>query len=311
MTDSTFDTPVLFLIFNRPDTTQQVFQAIRAARPARLFVAADGPRTDRPGDPALCATTREIIGQVDWECEVSTLFREKNLGCRHAISSAIDWFFTHVEEGIILEDDCLPDTSFFPFCGQLLARYRNDERVMMISGTRRLKRQVVIPESYYFSRYYDIWGWATWKRAWSLYDIRMSRWPEYEKRGYLKEVYRHQRMVAHLRKMMQETYDQRLDTWDLQWGYTCIFNHGVSIIPNVNLVKNIGDTGIHTRSPGPYHALPTGRVTPETMVHPDAVCPRYDLDTLLFDDITRDETFFMDIFSHLCSLKKRYFDRRI
>ena len=133
MSDIKIYTPVLFLIFNRPDTTRQVFNEIRKAQPAQLFVAADGPRKDRDSDFELCKKTREIVRQVDWDCEVFTRFQEENLGCKRAVSSAIDWFFSNVEEGIILEDDCVPDQSFFPFCQELLEKYRHDERIMMIS----------------------------------------------------------------------------------------------------------------------------------------------------------------------------------
>ena len=134
MTETLFKVPVLFLIFNRPDTTQQVFDEIRKARPEQLYVAADGPRKDQSADYELCKKTRDIIQQVDWDCKVFTCFRDENLGCKRSVSSAIDWFFSHVEEGIILEDDCVPDQSFFPFCQELLEKYRDDTRIMMISG---------------------------------------------------------------------------------------------------------------------------------------------------------------------------------
>ena len=310
MPESSLRVPVLFLIFNRPDTTQEVFNEIRRARPAQLFVAADGPRKDRPEDPDLCKKAREIVRQVDWECSVQTLLREENLGCKRAISSAIDWFFSHVDEGIILEDDCVPDQSFFPFCENLLERYRDDERVMMIAGTNYLFNKAPIRESYYFSRFYAIWGWATWRRAWALYDIRMTGWPEFNKKNGLREVYRHKQIVPFFRKMMQEAYENRLDTWDIQWAYSCIIHHGLSIVPGDNLIRNIGNTGLHTVDPGPFHAMPTKRTDTSRMVHPKAVSPRYDLDTLTFHAIAKDERFPRNIYSCICSFKKRYLDRK-
>ena len=118
------NTPVAFLIFNRPHTTQRVFAEIAKARPPKLLVVADGPRNDRPGEAELCAQTRAIIDQVDWDCEVLTHYADKNMGCKKRIASGIDWVFTQVEEAIILEDDCLPEASFFQFCEENLAPAR-------------------------------------------------------------------------------------------------------------------------------------------------------------------------------------------
>ncbi len=171
---SVLGTPVLFLIFNRPDTTTRVFEAIREARPSRLYVAADGPRADKEGEAQRCLETRKITEAVDWPCEVRRLYREENLGCKLAVSSAITWFFTHEEEGIILEDDCLPDQSFFPFCAAMLERYRDDGRIMMVLGTSLLPPGGGPDADYLFTQYFLIWGWATWRRAWEKYDIEMD-----------------------------------------------------------------------------------------------------------------------------------------
>ena len=163
-------TPVLFLVFNRPDTTKQVFEAIRQAQPPRLYIASDGHRSDREGEWEKVKTVRDyVVNNIDWDCEVKTLFREKNLGCRIAVSTAISWFFENEEQGIILEDDCFPDQSFFPFCEELLWKYQDDKRIMMITGTNSLGTWKSELQSYHFSIYGSIWGWATWKRAWNLY----------------------------------------------------------------------------------------------------------------------------------------------
>jgi hypothetical protein len=309
MPDYTLDTPVLFLIFNRPDTTQVVFDEIRKAKPAQLFVAADGPRSDRPDDIVNCRKSREIIRQVNWDCKVTTLFRDENLGCKKAISSAIDWFFSLVDEGIILEDDCVPDQSFFPFCQELLQRHRTDERVMMIAGMNYLPENVDLAESYYFSRNYTIWGWATWKRAWSLYDVAMSDWPMYNSRHYLEEIYRDKRIVSFLRRMIVETFENRLDTWDIQWVYACIFNHGLSICPKYNLISNIGNTGIHTKMPGPFHNRRLDTINASELVHPRRIAPNMEMDRISFNAITRDETVFNSILGFAYSMKKRLFKR--
>lgn len=243
-TDNNF--AVLFLIFNRPDTTRQVFEAIRKARPGKLFVAADGPRPDRSNEADLCAETRKVVQQVDWECEIKTLFRDRNLGCRAAVSSAVSWFFGHVEEGIILEDDCLPDPSFFPFCRELLEMYRHDDRVMHISGDNFQFGRQVGPASYYASQFCHIWGWAGWRRVWKLYDPDMRDYPDFVKQSGFSKALRFRDMRRYYRVMYDRVFQGKLDTWDHQLSYTILKHNGLCIIPNVNLVENIGFTsGTH------------------------------------------------------------------
>ena len=183
-------TAVLLVIFNRPETTQVVFEAIRKAKPPRLYVAADGPRTEVPSDAKKCKEAREIINQVDWDCEVKTLFREKGLGCGLGPSSAFTWFFEHEEDGIILEDDCLPSQSFFWFCEELLERYRHDNRVMHIGGNNFLNGwQKDRDYSYYFSNSGHIWGWATWRRAWKLFDFNISLYEKLKGKNYFQNFF--------------------------------------------------------------------------------------------------------------------------
>ena len=279
-------TAVLFLIFNRPDTTARVFEAIRNARPERLYVAADGPREGRQGEAEQCRATRGIATAVDWECELHILFRDRNLGCKEAVSSAITWFFEQEEEGIILEDDCLPHPDFFPFCEKLLEKYRDDERVMMIGGTNYLLDKLNIPESYCFSRYFAIWGWATWRRAWAKYDITMEAWPRRKAEGALHSYYRQRFMRRHVSSAFDGAYSHRINTWDTQWFYSCLFNNGLSIIPRVNMISNIGITGSHSSQSSVNHFLPVQGMDTGHMVHQERVHP----------DITYDDTFFMKQF---------------
>lgn len=237
--------PVLFLVFNRPDTTQKVFDAIKKVKPKKLYVAADGPRENKEGEKEKCEEVRNIIKQVDWDCKVETLFREKNLGCRDAVSSAITWFFDNVEEGIILEDDCLPSTSFFRFCDELLERYRDDTRVWHIGGTNPLKEKV--PNSYYFSKYNRIWGWATWRRCWENYDKKIIFWPDVKKQDILLNVASKKEVISFTKKF-DAAYYNKINTWDFQWALIKLLN-GLSVIPCVNLVSNIGfsDDATHTK----------------------------------------------------------------
>ena len=255
--------PVLFLIFNRPETTAQVMEAIRAARPQRLYVAADGPR-DRPDEVERCDKARQIATTVDWPCEVHTLFRMENLGCRRAVSSAIDWFFDCEEEGIILEDDCVPSSDFFRFCSELLPRFRSEKRVMAICGSCYTESTFDMPESYYFSYFPDMWGWATWRRAWSLYDRDLSRWAEFKQAGRLRAAvngsyWRESRWSFYF----DETAAGKIDTWDYPWIYTVIEQGGLACYPTRNLVSNLGWQldSTHTKvkagsDPGPLACRP-------------------------------------------------------
>jgi hypothetical protein len=241
-----FTTPVLLLIFSRPDTTRRVFDTIRQARPTRLYVAADGPRPGHPTDAVRCAQTRAVVQEVDWPCEVFTLFQDKNLNCGLGPVTAMNWFFEHEEEGIILEDDCVPSPSFFQFCAELLARYRHDARVMHIGGNNfgsEAQRPLGPGEpSYHFSTQRNSWGWATWRRAWQLYDYHLTDFKQVVASGELnasftgplEKRYRLGKMAGVL------ALPQPPDVWDYQWEYTIARHQGLYIVPAVNLVGNIG-----------------------------------------------------------------------
>jgi hypothetical protein len=217
-----------------------VFARIRKARPAQLFVAADGPREGKNGESERCRQAREIIKKVDWECEIQTLFREENLGCKIAPSSAIDWFFQNVEEGIILEDDCLPDPSFFPFCAELLERFRNDRRVFMVSGTNDLGSWKATRYSYFFT-YGNTWGWATWKRAWQHFDLELKLWTD-ETAQHNMRVFgqRASYLAKNIANGCRAVLRENLDAWDYQWVFTRIAHRGLGVVSAVNLVSNIG-----------------------------------------------------------------------
>lgn len=240
MTDWHLTTPVAFLIFNRPETTAQVFMAIRKAKPAKLLVIADGPRPDRPDDNEKCASVRTIIEQVDWPCEILKNYSEVNLGCKRRVVSGLNWVFDNVEEAIILEDDCLPDATFFRFCDELLIKYRDDERIMMISGDNFLFDREKTPYSYYYSCHAHIWGWASWRRAWKFYDAAMSQWPEIKKTGRLYEWFHTKKSVRYWTALFDKAYLGKINTWDYQWNFACRVRQGMIILPQVNLVSNIG-----------------------------------------------------------------------
>ncbi|MDB9306649.1 glycosyltransferase [Nodularia spumigena CS-591/12] len=239
-------TPVAFLIFNRPDTTARVFEAIRQAKPPKLLVVADGARADKLGEAEKCAATRAIINQVDWECEVLTNYSDVNLGCRKRVSSGLDWIFEQVEEAIILEDDCLPHPTFFRYCQELLEKYRDDERIMMISGNNFQFGRNRTEDSYYFSRYGHCWGWASWRRAWTKYDDSMQLWTKLRDNGWLNDILQSQQEVTFWTRVFQRVYDG-FNSWGAIWLFTLWANNGLTILPNVNLVSNIGfGSGTHT-----------------------------------------------------------------
>jgi len=204
-------TPVLFMIFNRPDTTQKVLEAIRKVKPTKLYIAADGPRPNVKADIEKCKEARAIASGVDWDCTVTKLFREENFGCGKGPSSAMTWFFEQEEEGIILEDDCVPSSSFFFFCADLLERYRYDTRVMQIGGTNFENEKVRGKEySYFFSNMIYIWGWATWKRAWKLYDYEMGYYNEITKKKYLEGHFDFAYEVEHFNYIFEKMHTEQV-----------------------------------------------------------------------------------------------------
>jgi len=251
------NTPVLLLVFNRPFTTAKVFEAIKKARPGKLFVAADGPREGR-NESELCAEVRSIATKVDWPCEVHTLFRETNLGSGRAVSAAISWFFDHVEQGIILEDDCLPDMSFFEFCDILLDKYAETKEIMSISGTNLLPAGWKSEKQSYFFSHGGIWGWATWKRAWNLFEYDMPEWKNKANKDKIRRAMNSHNWFDYFSGMFDDAYQGRSDIWDLQWFYCILNNGGLCINPSCNLVKNIGfgPGATHTGDTnGPYANL--------------------------------------------------------
>ncbi len=269
-------TPVAFFIFNRPDVTQAVFDEIAKARPATLLVIADGPRS--PEERSLCEEARAIVDGVNWPCNVITEYSEMNMGCKNRISSGLDWVFSQCEEVIILEDDCVPEPSFFPFCEQMLAYYRQDERVAMISGTNYLLDQLNVPESYVFSRYFSIWGWATWKRAWDKYDISLSNWDNLKAAGQIEAFYSQSFMQDFVTANFDQAHQGKIDTWDIQWTYSCLFNNSLCIVPKANLISNIGAVGHHSSGEDRNHFKPVFALDTTILRHPGQVFPdqRYD-----------------------------------
>ncbi|MCJ7638099.1 MAG: glycosyltransferase family 2 protein, partial [Nitrososphaeraceae archaeon] len=286
--NQTFLTPILFLVFNRPENTRIVFNEIKKIKPQKLYIAADGPRENNLNDKINCLEVRRIIDeQIDWNCEVKKLFRDDNLGCKLAVSEAISWFFENEEHGIILEDDCLPDQTFFWFCEELLNKYENDKRVMMISGMNYAVDNLSgIPESYFFSNYYTIWGWATWRRAWKLYDIEMKNWEIIKDSGFISSIYNNKKLENFIKSILQEAYENKTNTWDIQWFYTCLINNGLTAMPKINLISNIGVEGVHANSKNNMHYLPIKSLDYNNLVHPKIISANKSYNILLYKKIS-------------------------
>lgn len=240
---------VLLIAFNRPGPTGQVIDALRRAKPPRLYMACDGPRPDRPSDIDKVSQVRALVDKIDWECEVRTLFRDRNVGCREGPAGAIDWFFEHEVEGIILEDDCVPTESFCRYCDELLDRFRDDDRIAQICGSAFIPSPVP-DKDYWFSKYADIWGWATWRRAWREVDLDMHSWPQWRDANMLARVPgATPAFVDYWTHLFDVTHDGRLgDCWDFQWMLTCWQRGWLSVVPAVSQITNIGfdDDATHT-----------------------------------------------------------------
>lgn len=268
--EESFLTPVLFLVFNRPDKTKLVFDRIRAIKPKYLFIAADGPRKNKENESQKCDEVRSIVENIDWDCEPKYLFRSENLGCSAAITSAIDWFFQNVESGIIFEDDCLPDLSFFPYCRELLQKYKDDNKIMMISGSNLGMKSG--DSSYYYSRYGQIWGWATWRRAWVNFEKSVNINDEDLKFNSFQE-----------KKYWRKNFSRII--WDVQWAvYSVWKNNGIAILPNVNLISNIGfgpDATNYTDTSNINAQIETGTMI-FPLTHPDIIKVNAEVDNKIF-----------------------------
>ncbi len=272
--------PVAFFLFNRPETTRQVFAAIREARPPILLVVADGPRLCVVGEEQLCVQARSIIDGVDWDCRLLTNYSEQNLGCMRRVSSGLNWVFQQVEEAIILEDDCLPDPSFFRYCQVLLDRFKDEPRIAQISGVNFQFGRLRSPYSYYFSRYNHIWGWASWRRAWEMNDNGMDCWHDFRDSGRLAGILSCSEEVGYWTTVLDRVHAGEIDTWDCRWTLSCWRHNLLTVIPAINLVSNIGfgPGATHTPVPNRYANM-QAEVVQFPLCHPPGIQVDLDADT--------------------------------
>lgn len=280
MNDTRFDIPVLLIIFNRPDTASKVMQAVREVKPSRLYIAADGSRSDKEGEDLVCEETRKaVLDLVDWDCEVFTLFKDVNMGCREAPASAISWLFANEEMGIILEDDCVPDSSFFQYCKELLLKYKDNERVMHISGFNEQDGNIRGTASYYFSYFSCGWGWASWRRAWKQHRLHPENIDLEFREKLIKIPFQGNEKAAEV--WLKLLFYNMESSWDYQWAYAIWKNNGICITPNVSLVRNIGfdERATHTGNKDLYNNVIFGKLT--QIRHPEEIIPDFKADDYL------------------------------
>lgn len=276
-----FETPVLFLIFNRPDITKIVFEEIKKLKPKFLYVAADGARSNVFQDAEKCKETRDLVlNGIDWDCELKILFRDENLGCGRAVSEAITWFFDHVEQGIILEDDCLPHPSFFKYCEVLLEKYKHNETIFAINGSNLLGEKKFGEACYFFSNYAFVWGWASWRRAWKYYDYRLEKLENFKTEKLIDRIDNRAIFKEYWIPTFERVRNNEIDTWDYQWTFSIWNNQGINIVPNVNLISNIGFgiNATHTKESSAFEKLATqniGKIDHPMEIKVDKLADRY------------------------------------
>jgi hypothetical protein len=286
LNDETGQVPVCLWFYTRADNVREILSRVAVYRPRRLYLVSDGAK---PGDEPLVREARQAAEKgVTWPCEVSRNYADENLGAKRRIVSGIDWVFQQEEEAIFLEDDTIPDPSFFLFCEVMLDYYRSDARIMLIGGSNPLSGRVTCSGGYIFSRYFQIWGWATWKRVWRLYDTAISRWPEFKEAKALNAFYNHAGMRAWISAVFDGVHAGRIDTWDAQLFFACLFNNGLAVVPGKNLVTNVGYDGLHVspKDIGPNLGIPTEAIDVKTLVHPRYVHPSF-----MYDDLFMRQNF--------------------
>jgi hypothetical protein len=243
------NTPILFCIFSRPEVTRHVFEMIRKAKPPRLYISCDGPRKNFPVEKKMIDMTKKIVSNIDWPCKVKRLYRKKNLGCKKAMSSGISWFFKHEECGIILEDDCLPNLDFFFFCEKMLKRFRNKKEIFTITGNNFVSDKINFKNSYYFSKYFQCWGWATWRSRWKFYQGNLNFWPKFKQSDEWKNLMHYKNEKDYWNEIFNLVYNNKIDSWAYPWTCCIMYYKGLTVTPKVNLVTNIGfnQSATHTK----------------------------------------------------------------
>lgn len=285
------DVPVLFIFFNRGDLAARVFERISKVKPSRLYLSSDGPRNNIKGESESVIKLRDLLlSKINWSCDIHTRFGDVNLGCGLGVATAIDWFFSYEESGIVLEDDSLPSISFFYYCQDLLRKYEHDFRVWHISGTSFIPLTVVSDASYHFSKIPAVPGWATWKSRWQYFDIEMKDLDYFNQHNFINELCNnHKEKLWH-----NSTFVSNLlkinNGWGWQWYFTVLTNHGLAITPIRSLIKNIGlnrEDAAHTRQKDAEWESVNANEIDYPLVHPKMFCIDNKLDSYIYNRFTR------------------------
>lgn len=284
------EAPVVLIIFNRPKLTKRVLERLALVKPAKLFVIADGPRTHKAEDASLCRECRDLIAAIDWTCDIQTNYSDVNLGCGKRIATGLSWVFENVDRAIILEDDCLPSETFFPYCNEMLERYDQDPRVMMVSGNNFVSESHSMQNDYTFFRCLNLWGWATWSRTWDHFDFTLRRWPFHRRTFLLSRLFEHPPIRSFWKSKFDKYYllPEREDVWDYHFTFAVLSARGMGIAPKQNLVSNIGfgPEATHTLGENPLANLATKDLQ-FPICHPIEVAYDKDYDQAVFDAVFR------------------------
>ena len=304
-----FNTPILVILFNRSNNAQQLFNSIKKLKPNKIYINIDGPRINNQNDLIEVQKCKEIFSQIDWDCIIEKQFHNENLGCKNSVISAINWIFENEEKAIILEDDCIPSLSFFHFCNEMLIKYKEDKRVMQISGSNFINTGN--SDYCYFSVINDIWGWATWKRAWLLYDLNIRDFEELIKNDILFNYTKNHKIANWLKIYIEDALMPGSTTWSTQWTYAMIKNNGLTLVPPKNLVENIGFVGpsTHGQSKSWKHYSLFKASNLNNYKSPDLIYPNLYLDKLRYKLIRKTDPnlFFVSQFKRFI---KRYLNKK-
>lgn len=285
--DGAGEVAVCLWFYTRADNIREILSRVAVYRPRRLYLVSDGANLAKPEDAHLVEQARQAAQEsVTWPCDIRMNYSDVNLGAQRRIVSGIDWVFQQEETAIFLEDDTIPDPSFFPFCETLLKYYYNDFRVMLISGSNPQAGRVPCPSGYLFSRYFQIWGWASWRRVWQQYDVSMEQWPQFKEAKALNAFYGHEGMKSCIAKLFEGVRSGRVETWDAQLFFACLFNNGLSIVPGKNLVTNVGYEGLHASKDniGPNLGIPAEALDIKDLSHPRYICPSFEYDEMFMEN---------------------------
>ncbi len=278
------NTPVLVLLFNRPNETKKLFEHLEMIKPRKLYINQDGPRKNSLRDLENCKKVKNIAINPKWDCEIFLNISEINHGCRKAVSSGLDWFFEKEECGIILEDDCMPSTSFFKFSKKMLAKYKDNKLISVISGSNFQKNNNIGLGDYYFSKYAHCWGWSSWRRAWKFNDSNLSFWPNWKNSLEWKTFHKNKLEQKYWTKIFDKVYDNKIDSWAYIWQASVWYNSGLTVTPNKNLILNIGfnKDATHTNVLDKNISENFSSSLPDNLKSPDSIKVDTDADFFVF-----------------------------